>query len=239
MKKCALIFSVLILSAGAFAQKESTKPLARQEGAVMKNSLDSFSYALGQNLASYYKTQGVREYNYDLIIRAINDVLRNKKELPEKEVNKILAEYFTKAKTNRVTVNKAESEAFLAANAKKAGVITTTSGLQYQVMKAADGIKPNQNDTVLVRYRGSIVDGTEFDSSPETGAPAKFIVGSTISGWTEALMQMPKGSKWKLFVPSALAYGQTGAGDKIGPNMALIFEIELVDVFRFTPPKID
>jgi FKBP-type peptidyl-prolyl cis-trans isomerase FklB len=239
MKKLSLILPVIFFSVNVFAQKTVANPLANQDGVTMKNSLDSFSYALGQNLASYYKTQGIRDYNFDLIIKAIKDVLNNKKELPDNEVNKILGEYFSKARVNRVAINKAESENYLVANAKKAGVITTSTGLQYQVIKSSEGKKPGPLDTVLVHYKGSLLDGTIFDSSVDRGVPAKFLVSGVIKGWTEALLQMPKGSKWKLFVPSDLAYGQTGAGDKIGPNMALVFEIELLDILPFTPPKID
>lgn len=126
--------------------------------------------------------------------------------------------------------NAAEGEAFLAGNKKKEGVITTDSGLQYQVIKQGDGAKPKANDQVTVHYRGTLLDGTEFDSSYARGKPVTFPVNGVIPGWTEAMQLMPEGSTYKLFIPSNLAYGERGAGGKIGPNSTLIFEVELLKV---------
>jgi len=126
--------------------------------------------------------------------------------------------------------NKKEGEAFLAENKKKKGVITLPSGLQYKIITAGKGKNPKATDTVTVQYRGTLIDGTEFDSSYRRGQPATFLVNGVIAGWTEALSLMQEGAKWQIFVPSNLAYGEKGAGGQIGPNTTLIFEIEMVSI---------
>jgi len=126
--------------------------------------------------------------------------------------------------------NRKEGEAFLAANKKKEGVKTLASGLQYKVIKPGTGKKPKSTDTVTTHYRGTLIDGTEFDSSYNRGQPATFPVHGVIPGWTEALQLMEEGAKWQLFIPSKLGYGERGAGQAIGPNATLIFEVELVSV---------
>jgi FKBP-type peptidyl-prolyl cis-trans isomerase FklB len=126
--------------------------------------------------------------------------------------------------------NVKEGETFLAANKKKEGVVTLPSGLQYKILKTGDGPKPTKDQTVKCHYRGTLIDGTEFDSSYKRGEPTEFPVGQVIKGWTEALQLMPVGSKWQLFIPSDLAYGPNGAGQMIGPNVTLIFDIELISI---------
>ena len=126
--------------------------------------------------------------------------------------------------------NKTEGETFLAANKNKEGVVTLPSGLQYKILKAGTGPKPTASDSVVCNYRGTLVNGTEFDSSYKRGQPATFPVNGVIKGWTEALQLMPVGSKWQLFIPAQLAYGERGAGPDIGPNATLIFEIELLSI---------
>jgi FKBP-type peptidyl-prolyl cis-trans isomerase FklB len=126
--------------------------------------------------------------------------------------------------------NKKEGDAFLAANKTKEGVVTLPSGLQYKILKAGTGPKPKTTDTVISNYKGTLINGTEFDSSYKRGQPATFPVGQVIKGWTEALQLMPVGSKWQIFVPADLAYGQRGAGPDIGPNATLIFEVELMSI---------
>ena len=134
------------------------------------------------------------------------------------------------AQAELATANAAAAEAFLAENAAREGVTVTESGLQYEILEAGEGPKPGAEDTVEVHYRGTLVDGTEFDSSYARGQTVTFGVGQVIAGWTEALQLMPQGSKWKLAIPSDLAYGAGGAGQLIGPNAALIFEVELVSI---------
>jgi FKBP-type peptidyl-prolyl cis-trans isomerase FklB len=126
--------------------------------------------------------------------------------------------------------NKKEGEAFLEANKKKEGVVTLPSGLQYKILKAGTGAKPTAKDTVKVNYRGTLIDGTEFDSSYKGGKPVEFPLGQVIKGWIEGIQLMPVGSKWQLFIPSNLAYGERGGGQMIGPNAALIFEVELLSI---------
>lgn len=126
--------------------------------------------------------------------------------------------------------NKQEGEAFLAANGKKPGIVTTSSGLQYQVLSQGAGAKPSATDEVTVHYRGTTIDGREFDSSYARGAPATFPLNRVIAGWTEGLQLMPEGSKYRLFIPSDLAYGSRGAGPDIGPNATLIFDVELIKI---------
>jgi FKBP-type peptidyl-prolyl cis-trans isomerase FklB len=126
--------------------------------------------------------------------------------------------------------NQKAGEAFLAENKKKEGVVTLPSGLQYKILKAGEGKKPTAEDTVVCNYRGTLIDGTEFDSSYKRGEPATFPVRGVIKGWTEALQLMPVGSKWQLFIPPTLAYGERGAGAQIGPDATLIFEVELISI---------
>ena len=133
-------------------------------------------------------------------------------------------------------VNKKEGDAFLAANKTKDGVVTLPSGLQYKILTQGTGPKPTPTDSVVCNYKGTLLNGTEFDSSYKRGQPATFPVGGVIKGWTEALQLMPVGSKWQLFVPSDLAYGQRGPGGGIGPNSTLVFEVELISI-KSKPPK--
>jgi FKBP-type peptidyl-prolyl cis-trans isomerase len=144
----------------------------------------------------------------------------------------LLQAYAQKEQEMEARKNLEEGQAFLEENAGRSGVEVTESGLQYEVLKEGVGAKPTANDQVRVHYHGTLIDGTVFDSSVERGQPAVFGVGQVISGWTEALQLMPEGSKWKLFIPANLAYGERGAGSKIGPNSALIFEVELLEIMK-------
>jgi FKBP-type peptidyl-prolyl cis-trans isomerase len=140
--------------------------------------------------------------------------------------------YFQKIAESEGTNNRAEGEAFLATNKEKDGIVVTESGLQYEILEVGDGPKPTADQQVKVHYTGTLLDGTVFDSSVERGEPATFGVGQVIPGWTEALQLMPEGSKWKVYIPGDLAYGERGAGADIGPNAALIFEVELLEVIE-------
>jgi FKBP-type peptidyl-prolyl cis-trans isomerase len=198
---------------------------------------DKVSYAIGQNIGKSLKRDAV-DVDPAILLRAIKDVLAdNKPLLTDQEVQATLAtlqadlrkkqELLTQQATE---TNKKESEAFLAANKTKDGVVALPSGLQYKVLQEGTGPKPTATDTVSVNYRGTLLNGTEFDSSYKRGQPATFSVGQIIKGWTEALQLMPVGSKWQLFVPPDLAYGPRGAGRDIGPNSTLIFEVELLSI---------
>ena len=165
-------------------------------------------------------------------MNGINDVLDKKSEpkISDAEAQKILQEYFTKQQEMKTKMAKEEGANFLAENAKKEGVISLESGLQYEILKQGSGAKPTINDNVTTHYHGTLIDGTIFDSSVDRGQPATFPVSGVIKGWTEALQLMSVGSKWRLYVPYDLAYGERGAGANIGPFTTLIFEVELISI---------
>jgi FKBP-type peptidyl-prolyl cis-trans isomerase FklB len=197
----------------------------------LNNEIDSVSYSLGVNIGENIKTQfpDIDIKNFEA---AIKDVLDDSKEptVSGADAQKKIQEYFSKqqAKASESVVE--EGRKFLAANSKKENVITLKSGLQYEVIKSGEGAKPSLNDQVTTHYHGTLIDGTVFDSSVERGQPASFPVNGVIKGWTEALQLMNVGSKWRLFVPYDLAYGERGAGPQIGPFTTLIFEVELISI---------
>ena len=197
----------------------------------LTNEIDSVSYSLGVNIGENLKTQfpDINLKNFEL---AIKDVLDNQKEpkISGADAQKVIQNYFQKqqAKASESVIE--EGKKFLTENSKKDGVITLESGLQYEIIKSGEGAKPTINDQVTTHYHGTLLDGTVFDSSVERGQPATFPVSGVIKGWTEALQLMTVGSKWKLFIPYELAYGERGAGPKIGPYTTLIFEVELISI---------
>jgi FKBP-type peptidyl-prolyl cis-trans isomerase FklB len=197
----------------------------------LNNEIDSVSYSLGVNIGENIKTQfpDIDIKNFEA---AIKDVLDDSKEptVSGADAQKKIQEYFSKqqAKASESVVE--EGRKFLAENSKKENVFTLESGLQYEVIKSGDGAKPSLNDQVTTHYHGTLIDGTVFDSSVERGQPASFPVNGVIKGWTEALQLMNVGSKWRLFVPHDLAYGERGAGPQIGPFTTLIFEVELISI---------
>ena len=204
-----------------------------QENLVLKDQKDKVSYIIGMEVGSNLKKQGI---NVDptILAKGIQDALTDKKPLlTEQEIQETMAAFqkeMTAKQAESSKKNKAEGEAFLAENKKKEGVKTRPSGLQYKVIKAGTGKKPKSTDTVTAHYRGTLINGTEFDSSYKRGQPVSFPVSGVIPGWTEALQLMEVGAKWQLFIPSNLAYGEQGAGGDIGPNATLIFEVELVSI---------
>lgn len=221
------------------AKKPATtsKPAAASKPAApaapaLKTSADSFSYAIGLSIASFYKAQGVKEIDNNLVMKALNDAKNNKPLLNETQVNNCIVNYMQAARSEKAAGNKKAGEAFLAENKKKAGVVVLPSGLQYQVLKEGTGPKPTVNDQVKVHYRGTLIDGTEFDSSIGRGEPVTLSLNNVIPGWTEALQLMPTGSKWKLFLPSNLAYGDNPAGPVIKEGSTLIFDVELLEIIK-------
>ncbi|MBO9202741.1 FKBP-type peptidyl-prolyl cis-trans isomerase [Niastella sp. MAH-29] len=199
----------------------------------MKNAVDSFSYAVGISIASFYKAQGVKDINKALVMKALTDAQVNKNLLSEKQVNDCIVGYINKVHRENPSPNKKASDAWLAENKKKLGVVATNSGLQYQVIKEGTGPKPTLTDQVKVHYSGTLIDGTVFDSSIERGKPVTFPLQGVIPGWTEALQLMPVGSKWKLFIPSDLAYGENPPpGSPIKEGSALIFDVELLEIVK-------
>lgn len=208
-----------------------------EEQAVLKSQKDKISYSIGLDIGKDMKRQSI-DIDPDILAKGIKDALSgNKPLLSEKEMQDTMIAFQKELaakqgeKTKRLTEkNKKEGEAFLAANKKKEGVKTTSSGLQYKIIKEGAGKTPKATDTVTVHYRGTLLDGTEFDSSYKRGQPASFPVNGVITGWTEALQMMKTGSKWQLFIPPNLAYGERGAGPLIGPNAVLVFEVELLSI---------
>ncbi|MBC7861857.1 MAG: FKBP-type peptidyl-prolyl cis-trans isomerase, partial [Bacteroidia bacterium] len=171
------------------------------------------------------------EINADLLAKAINNVLKNENTLfTAEQANDLVRNYFEGLQKSKQEQNAKAGEKFLAENKTKAGVITLPSGLQYTIMKAGTGPKPTAANKVKTHYHGTLLDGTVFDSSVDRKEPVSFQVTQVIAGWTEALQLMPVGSKWKLFIPSNLAYGEHGAGGAIGPGATLIFEVELLAI---------
>jgi FKBP-type peptidyl-prolyl cis-trans isomerase FklB len=228
MKK--LIAIVLVLSlfgSGVMAQKKGTP----------KTQKEKVSYSIGVNLGKNMKTQGI-DIDQGLLSQGIKDGFNNSKTvMSDKEMEETMTtfqqEMMGKMQAKQKIdgdKNAKEGEVFLAANKKKEGVVTLPSGLQYKILKAGNGVKPTESQTVKCHYRGTLIDGKEFDSSYKRGEPTEFPVTGVIKGWTEALQLMPVGSKWQLFIPSDLAYGSNGAGQVIGPNATLIFDIELLSI---------
>lgn len=198
---------------------------------------EKLSYAIGMNIGSSMKKDSV-DVDPAILEQALKDVLSGGKLLMTDEqarevMNTFRAEMMKKqqeAAQRLGDTNKQAGQQFLAANKSKEGVVTLPSGLQYKIIKQGDGPKPTSTDTVVTNYRGTLIDGTEFDSSYKRGEPATFPVGQVIKGWTEALQLMSVGSKWQLYVPSDLAYGERSPGPEIGPNSTLIFDVELLSI---------
>lgn len=199
---------------------------------ALKSSADSFSYAIGLSIASFYKAQGVKDINNQLVMKALTDARNNKPLLNDQQVNNCIVNYMQSARSEKASGNKKAGEAFLAENKKKPGVVALPSGLQYQVLKEGNGPKPTIDDQVKVHYRGTLLDGTVFDSSIDRGEPITLGLKNVIPGWTEALQLMPVGSKWRLFIPSNLAYGDNPAGPVIKEGSTLIFEVELLEIVK-------
>jgi FKBP-type peptidyl-prolyl cis-trans isomerase FklB len=227
-KRWTMALGMTVL-AGVAAAQEATPPLGSPK--------DKLSYALGIDLGKQFKKTAV-DVDPAVFARGLKDALSGGPALlTDEEVRAAVAGLREELRSRQVAAvrtraegNKKEGEAFLAANATKEGVVTLPSGLQYKVLKAGDGRKPTEADTVEVHYRGTLLDGTEFDSSYKRGQPQSMAVKGLVKGWIEALPLMPVGSKWQLFVPPPLAYGERGAGRNIGPNATLVFEIELVAI---------
>lgn len=193
--------------------------------------MEKISYALGLSLGNNLLQSGITDLNYTKLAKGIQDVLeRNEPEISYQEAQAVINNFFQNLQAKMNEKNIEEGKAFLAENAKRDGVVTLASGLQYEVIQEGNGAKPKASDTVEVHYHGTLLDGNVFDSSVNRGEPATFGVTQVIPGWVEALQLMPVGSKWKLFIPSDLAYGAQGAGQAIAPHTTLIFEVELLDI---------
>lgn len=194
--------------------------------------IDSASYALGVNVASQVKNQGFEDMNFEAFLKGVKDIYGGEDLIiTEVESQSVLQDFFMRGVERTSQKNLEEGLAFLEENKGKSGVVTTESGLQYTIIKDAQGPKPAAEDQVEVHYHGTLIDGTVFDSSVERGEPITFPLNGVIPGWTEGVQLMPVGSKYKFFIPSELAYGSNPRpGGPIGPNMVLIFEVELISI---------
>lgn len=218
----------------SFAQTKKPVPKVKKIPAkttTALNSIDSLSYSIGVQVAQYYKTQGVEKVNEEYIKKAFNDVFNNKPLIISEEacnmnIQQKLQEFLSK----KTGAAKEEGIKFLEENKKRPGVITLPSGLQYEILTKGEGPIPTAVDTVSANYIGTLINGNEFDNSYKRGEPLTIPVSGVIRGWTEALQLMPVGSKWKLYVPSDLGYGERGAGGVIPGGAALVFEIELLSI---------
>jgi FKBP-type peptidyl-prolyl cis-trans isomerase FklB len=227
--------------------KKATTPPAKKP-LTLDTQKDKASYAIGLNIGRSMKKDDV-DVDPEIIARGMKDALTGAKPLlTDEETQTVLNTLQTDVRKHQqelyqqaVLKNKEQGDAFLATNKSKTGVVTLPSGLQYKVIQNGDGPKPAANDTVVCNYRGTLIDGTEFDSSYKRGKPATFGVSQVIKGWTEALQLMPVGSKWELYIPPNLAYGERGTpnGGPIGPNSTLIFDVELVSIQAKPQPKLE
>jgi FKBP-type peptidyl-prolyl cis-trans isomerase FklB len=222
---------ILALGVGLLAIQASA-----QEQATLTTQKDKVSYGIGVQVAASLKGQGI-DVDPNLLVKGLRDALSGQKLLmSNEELSATMAAFQqemtqkqAQARAQAAEENKKTGDAFMASNAKKDGVVTLPSGLQYKILQAGQGKKPTEADTVACNYRGTLIDGTEFDKS-EAGNPASFEVKSVIPGFKEALQLMMVGSKWQFFIPPDLAYGERGAGNVIGPNTTIVFEVELVSI---------
>lgn len=196
-----------------------------------ETQVEKFSYAIGLSLASNLLQSGIKTVELESLFEAISDVMQGKHpKISPEEANQAIETYFRDRQANEGAINANEGEKFLLQNKLEEGVVELPSGLQYKVLVEGNGSKPQANDKVKCHYHGTLIDGTVFDSSVQRGTPAEFPVKGVIQGWVEALQMMPVGSKWRLFIPSHLAYGDHGAGGSIGPKATLIFDVELIEI---------
>lgn len=231
----AALLMMSVVTANAQAKKSSTpvkKPVPVKTTVGLKSAIDSFSYAIGLSIANFYNEQGVGNINNAMVLQALNDARAKKPKLSDEQTNQVIIGYMQSKKGEKAAVAKQEGKAFCQQNKTKPGVVELPSGLQYQVIKEGTGPKPTLTDKVRVHYHGTLIDGTVFDSSVDRGQPIEFNVNGVIPGWTEALQLMPVGSKWKLVIPSELAYGDNQAGPNIKPGSTLLFDVELLDIVK-------
>lgn len=208
-----------------------------EEKGIPKEKKEKIGYSIGVDLGREMKNLSI-EIDADMVARGVKDAFTDKTQLSDDEMRAVLADLNKEAQNRRNEKkktlgpkNKVEGETFLKENAQKNGVVTLPSGLQYRILKEGTGKIPNMNDTVIVHYKGTLIDGTEFDNSRKRNQLAEFVIGKNVlPGWNEALQKMKVGSQWLVIVPSNLAYGEMGAGEIVGPNAVLMFDIELLAV---------
>ncbi|MEO5572273.1 MAG: FKBP-type peptidyl-prolyl cis-trans isomerase [Bacteroidia bacterium] len=211
----------------------------KETKSTLSTQLDSVSYGIGQSIGQNLKKDNLTDIDVDLIAKGMRDAFKSDSSIMKgSDAQTVIQSFMQGREKKKSEANLEKGKAFLAENVKKEGVKTTASGLQYQIMKEGTGPKPALTDKVSVHYHGTLIDGTVFDSSVQRGQPAEFGVNQVIPGWTEALQLMAVGSKWKLWIPSNIAYGERSpGGGSIGPNETLIFEVELLAIVPAEKPK--
>lgn len=239
--KQKLIAALLLSSVAASAQVKKTAPAAKPVAktaakpaapatAALRTINDSASYAIGVSVANFYSQQGLSNINTKVVARAIEDVLAKKGVLlSDQQCNQVMMQIMTRAQDQKAQVHIQAGEKFLAENKTKPGIQTTPSGLQYEVLTQGTGVKPLATDTVKVNYRGTLLNGEEFDNSYKRGQPISFPLNGVIAGWTEGVQLMSTGSKYRFFIPHTLGYGTNEAGS-IPAGSTLVFEVELLEV---------
>lgn len=246
MKKTILGLGILVLSISVQAQtktsKPAAKPVAKKTAAkptakpaapvtLLKTNTDSLSYAFGVSLGTYMKSQDIKNINFTLLNKAIDQVVKGQPTIMDGNTANMVMGQIAENKTRKIAdAEKQKGQAFLAQNKNKPGIVQTASGLQYEILTKGTGAIPKLTDTIVAHYRGTLLSGKEFDNSYSRGEPITIPVSGVIAGWTEALQLMPTGSKWKLYIPASSGYGDYGAGQDIPGGATLIFEIELVGI---------
>jgi len=232
MKFTKMVVMLLLIASVSFAQHKEEKKFQ------LKTFEDSVSYCIGQNIGKNLKDPNM-SINFNALSEGMKDLLNGTSLLRDDEIQEVLTAFNQKMTAKRTemmnemkTKNLKAANEFLEENKKKEGVVTLPDGLQYKVLKSGNGSIPKDTNTVKVHYKGTLIDGQEFDSSYKRGEPAEFKLNQVIKGWTEALQLMHVGDKWELYIPPSLGYGENGAGQMIQPNSALIFEVELLDIVK-------
>lgn len=229
-KKKDLIKEVAALKAEAMEMKSELNQIKKSKEINLEDSLHKFSYAFGVEIGSNLKTVGVDSLAYNVFAIALEEALKGKERISTQDARTEVQKSIQEIQEREAKRLSEAGELFLAENSKKSRIVTTESGLQYEVLTAGKGEIPIASDQVKVHYEGKLIDGEVFDSSVSRGEPVVFGVSQVIAGWTEALQLMPVGSKWRVYIPQDLAYGQRGAGGSIPPYAALIFDVELLSI---------
>jgi FKBP-type peptidyl-prolyl cis-trans isomerase FklB len=222
------VLSIILIAAVSFSSCNGQK---KSSDVKLTNKIDSVSYGIGLSIGNNLGKDGLNDLNLDVMMKAMRSAINKDSMLmDQQQAGTVIQSYLTEARKKKADEAVAKEKTWMDENAKKPGVITLPSGLQYTIIKTGTGPKPTMADTVIIHYHGTLLDGTVFDSSVERGEPITHPAAQFIPGWTEALQLMPVGSKWKLYIPSRLAYGEQGMGGKIEPNSTLIFEVELLGI---------
>lgn len=241
MKKIILISFCAGVSSLGFAQQKkpatpakpaAAKPAAAPGTTLLKTSIDSLSYAIGLLDGNFFKMQGIDQVNPQLLGRGFDDILKNKAIMTPEQADALLRREMQKTARKKIQPNIDEGTKFLAENAKKPGIRTTASGLQYEVLQEGSGPHPAATSTVKVHYDGQLLNGKKFDSSRDRGTPAQFSLTQVIRGWVEGIQLMSAGSRYKFYVPYQLGYGEQGNGEAIPGGSALIFDVELLEIVK-------